>query len=75
MQPGDVWYFAYGSNMSRDRKEKRTGLIRSARKARLPGYRLAFNKDNHSGGAYANIVPAVNQVEFSPYLYLKDLKL
>jgi methylglyoxal/glyoxal reductase len=23
---------------------------------------------------YANIVPAVNQVEFSPYLYLKDLK-
>jgi diketogulonate reductase-like aldo/keto reductase len=23
--------------------------------------------------SYANIVPAVNQVEFSPYLYLKDL--
>lgn len=23
---------------------------------------------------YSNIVPAVNQVEFSPYLYLKDLK-
>jgi methylglyoxal/glyoxal reductase len=23
---------------------------------------------------YANVVPAVNQVEFSPYLYLKDLK-
>lgn len=54
--PGDLWYFAYGSNMSSQRKTDRTGTIRSARQAKLSGYRLAFNKRANSGGVYANIV-------------------
>lgn len=54
----DVWYFAYGSNLSKGRKQERTGLIRSARKARLRGYRFAFNNDGGAGRVYANIVPA-----------------
>jgi gamma-glutamylcyclotransferase len=53
----DIWYFAYGSNLSRDRKQNRTGAIREARAAQLVGYRLCFNKRVNGGGVYANIVP------------------
>jgi gamma-glutamylcyclotransferase len=54
----DRWYFAYGSNMSRNRKEERTGTIRDARRCQLLGYRFAFNKRNSKvpGTAFANIV-------------------
>jgi len=52
----DVWYFAYGSNMSVDRKRVRTGLIRKSHRAMLRDYRLAFNKAATGGGVYANIV-------------------
>lgn len=55
----DVFYFAYGSNLNAQQKEKRTGRIREARRARLPGYRLAFNKRAAGGGVNANIVPQV----------------
>lgn len=52
-----TWYFAYGSNLSVDRKEGRTGRIRKAHLCRLPGYRLAFNKRSDlDGTARANII-------------------
>ncbi|MEY3175150.1 MAG: hypothetical protein RLZZ436_3064 [Planctomycetota bacterium] len=51
----DVWYFAYGSNLSKGRKQNRTGLIRRAVRAKLPDYRLVFNKQGAAGGVYANI--------------------
>lgn len=56
--PGeDVWYFAYGSNLSLSQKKKRTGVIRKARVARLPDYRLAFNKRGRDPNeTYANLV-------------------
>jgi len=57
MNPGDVWYFAYGSNLSVDQKEFRTGRIRQAIKCQLPGYRLAFNKAGTGGHVYANVMP------------------
>jgi methylglyoxal/glyoxal reductase len=38
----------------------------------VANYLLPFLKELET---YANIVPAVNQVEFSPYLYLEDLLL
>jgi cation transport regulator ChaC len=53
----DRWYFAYGSNLNLDQKEKRTGPFRSAITCMLQGYRFAFNKDDKAGGAYANLVP------------------
>jgi cation transport regulator ChaC len=56
MPNDDLFYFAYGSNLNRLRKESRTGQIREARKARLSGYRLAFNKRANGGGVYANVV-------------------
>jgi gamma-glutamylcyclotransferase (GGCT)/AIG2-like uncharacterized protein YtfP len=54
---GDCWYFAYGSNLDPDQKEARTGRIREARKARVVGYQLAFNKLGRDGTGKANIVP------------------
>jgi gamma-glutamylcyclotransferase len=54
---GDQWYFAYGSNLLVDQKEKRTGRIRQAVRSRLKGYRFAFNKRGGSGQIYANIAP------------------
>jgi cation transport regulator ChaC len=53
----DPWYFAYGSNLARDRMEERTGRIREERRARLDGYRIAFNKRDTDGTGKANIIP------------------
>jgi gamma-glutamylcyclotransferase (GGCT)/AIG2-like uncharacterized protein YtfP len=52
----DQWYFAYGSNLATDQKANRTGPIREAKRARLEGYRLAFNKQGSDGTGKANIV-------------------
>lgn len=57
MTSNDTWYFAYGSNMSVDRKIERTGMIRRAIRSCLSGYRLAFNKRATGGGVCANIMP------------------
>jgi gamma-glutamylcyclotransferase len=67
----DIWYFAYGSNLTMDRKRQRTGLIRSARTACLKGYRLAFNKGGAGGEVYANIVPSPDDVVWG-VVYLCD---
>jgi gamma-glutamylcyclotransferase len=53
----DRWYFAYGSNLAIDQKERRTGPIREIRRARLDGYRIVFNKLGSDGMAKANIRP------------------
>lgn len=53
----DVWYFAYGSNMSIDQKQWRTGAIRQAIRCRLPGYAFSFTKRADDNTAYANIEP------------------
>jgi hypothetical protein len=42
-------YFAYGSNMSRPRIEKRIGNVRIELTATLPGHRLAFSKVGRDG--------------------------
>jgi gamma-glutamylcyclotransferase len=58
MSSTDRWYFAYGSNLSRQRMEKRTGPVHAARVARLKDFRLAFNVTDAAGvERYANIVP------------------
>ena len=67
----DTWYFAYGSNLSKGRKEDRTDLIRCSLRARLKGYRLAFNKKATKGGVYANIVSKAES-EVWGVIYLCD---
>ena len=59
MATADRWYFAYGSNLSRERMIQRTGPIVAERLAKLDGFRLAFNVTDIAGTErYANIVPS-----------------
>lgn len=57
---GYVWYFAYGSNMQSATFRGRRGIpYRRALAARVPGWRLVFDKPGllQEGHGYANIVP------------------
>jgi len=56
----DQWYFAYGSNLSTNQKEARTGPVREKRRGRLEGYRLTFNKRGDDGTGKATIVEERN---------------
>lgn len=61
---GDSWYFAYGSNLLKEQKRKRTGDIRGGderpRIATLKDYRLAFNKRGSKGEVFVNVVPCIS---------------
>jgi len=56
----DVWYFAYGSNLSTIQKELRTSAIRTGddrpRIALLADFRFAFNKRGGKGQVFANVM-------------------
>jgi gamma-glutamylcyclotransferase len=58
----NVWYFAYGSNMSRAQMRSRAGEIAEDRPGRLQNYELVFNKKVRGGTAAANIRPAPGSV-------------
>lgn len=52
-------YFAYGSNMDKDRMAKRGINYTSRCFGRLTGYKLVFNKKAYDGDfSYANIIPS-----------------
>ncbi|RKQ96321.1 gamma-glutamyl AIG2-like cyclotransferase [Kushneria sinocarnis] len=52
------YYFAYGSNMNPARMQARVGETRGALAARLPGWRLSFDKAARPAGvAHANVAP------------------
>lgn len=50
-------YFAYGSNMHVERLRARLSLIGPVEGARLPQYRLTFDKRGRDGSGKCNIVP------------------
>lgn len=55
-----MFYFAYGSNMDPHRMRERGIPFRTRVPARLPGWRLEFNKVPSTlprGAGYANVVP------------------
>jgi cation transport regulator ChaC len=58
MANAGVWYFAYGSNLSRAQMQNRAGQILSSQAARLENYELVFNKKARGGSAEANVQPA-----------------
>jgi gamma-glutamylcyclotransferase len=64
----DVWYFAYGSNLWIDQKERRTSAIRTGadrpRIARLADHRFAFNKRGRKGQVYANVMACPGEEVF-----------
>ncbi len=47
--PTDLWYFAYGSSLLTERQEKRTHQTHEWHLARLPDFRLRFNKRSLDG--------------------------
>ena len=55
MNAATVWYFAYGSNMSRATMQQRAGQILDAQPGRLENYTLVFNKMVRGGSAEANV--------------------
>ncbi|HEV2386065.1 MAG TPA: gamma-glutamylcyclotransferase family protein [Candidatus Acidoferrales bacterium] len=55
---GQVWFFAYGANMSTAAMRSRSGEIADVQVATLPNYELVFNKKARGGSATANIRPA-----------------
>lgn len=61
-----VWYFAYGSNMSRNQLFRRVGFVPLQMSARLDGFRFAINKptmSNPTHQGYANIVRVSTPLE------------
>ena len=53
-------YFAYGSNMLRQRLVARVGDVNEDGAARLEGYRLDFDKAGMDGSGKCNISPSTN---------------
>jgi len=60
--PSTTWYFAYGSNMSKQQMLLRTGATPPSRLAQLEGYRLAFRKYSQTDEVYADILPSAKQI-------------
>jgi cation transport regulator ChaC len=56
--PAYVWYFAYGSNMSRAQFRSRAGEVAEEQVGKLENYEILFNKKARGGSATANIHPA-----------------
>ncbi len=61
----EILYFAYGSNLDPERMKQRIGRIPTSQRARLPNYRLAFNKRaSGDAGVYANIVQETDREDW-----------
>lgn len=52
-----MYYFAYGSNMSRKRLMSRLGKVEDVGIATLEGYKISFNKVSNDGTGKTNIIP------------------
>jgi gamma-glutamylcyclotransferase len=55
-----IWYFAYGSNLSKEQMLERTGFVGNVKICRLKDYRFIFNKKSFRvpGRVFANILPS-----------------
>ncbi len=67
-------YFAYGSNMSRERLERRTGRAGVAGVAMLCEYAHAFNKLGLDGSAKGNVMAAPGLVVYGVVYELTRLQ-
>lgn len=56
--PAYIWFFAYGSNMSRAQIRSRAGEVAEEQIGKLENYELIFNKKARGGSATANVRPA-----------------
>lgn len=68
-------YFAYGSNMSTPRLERRIGCVRVLGRARLDGYRHRFSKHGNDGTAKGNVEPSSGTAVWGVLYALDDDQL
>src|ERR1039458_8438430 len=61
MPPSSSWYFAYGSNLSREQFRSRVGQIIEEINGQLKNYELRFNKKVRGGSATANVQQAAGK--------------
>lgn len=64
----NIYYFAYGSNMNRERMYQRTGIVHHEETATLKGFDLVFNC-GHAFISYANIIKADKESFVEGVLY------
>ena len=59
-----VYYFAFGSNMNRERMKERKVEFTEMQKGSIKNWKLVFNKikDKNKGIGYANIVPKTGSI-------------
>jgi gamma-glutamylcyclotransferase (GGCT)/AIG2-like uncharacterized protein YtfP len=70
-----VWYFAYGSNMSREQVRHRAGEPAEEKTARLENFELNFNKIARGGSGTAHIVAAEGRVVHGVLYRLTEAQL
>ncbi|MCK8825506.1 gamma-glutamylcyclotransferase family protein [Fuchsiella alkaliacetigena] len=75
MNNNKVYYFAYGSNMSKERLEKRISKVKTMGKAKLPNYKLVINKEGNDGSGKANIVYSLDNEVWGVFYELEKSKL
>ena len=75
MAPPTIWYFAYGSNLSRAVMQSRAGQILDAKPGRLENHELLFNKKVRGGTSEANIQPARGKTVFGVLYKITDAAL
>lgn len=68
----ELFYFAYGSNMSTRRIRQRVPSAEKIDLARLPGYRLAWHKKGGDGSGKCDIVPGSAEDVVYGVLYAID---
>jgi len=68
----NVWYFAYGSNMSRAQMRSRAGQLLEEQPGRLENYEMVFNKKSRGGAATANIRPAPGKTVYGVLYKIND---
>jgi gamma-glutamylcyclotransferase len=61
MAQNSSWYFAYGSNLSREQFRTRAGQILEEVNGQLKNYELRFNKKVRGGTATANVQQAAGK--------------
>lgn len=70
------WYFAYGSNLHRERLEKRIDRTNlECQVAYLDGYKLSFNKPADDGSGYAMISQCEGETVYGVLYALHEAEL
>ena len=60
-EENDIWYFAYGSNMNKERLINRVGSVGVQKLGYINNYKLTFNKIKNDKFSYANIEKSIGE--------------